>query len=125
MNKKIISTILLICLSLLAIFHIFVMTKIIPSNIVWGGQISSGDFLIMEIISLIVTILFILIVLIKSDYIKASTKIKKIAHIGIWIMTFYFGLNIITNLFAQTITEKVIFIPLSIILVFCCINIIK
>ena len=77
--KKLISArlagnVLLISLGLLAIFHILVLTKLVPSNIVWGGQIqgSATNLLTLETISLLATLVFVMIIAIKMNYIRTN-----------------------------------------------------
>ena len=70
--KKIISAklagrVLLGMLILLSIFHVLVLTRVIPSDFIWGGQVdgTTGNLFTLEIISLVVTILFIFVTFLK------------------------------------------------------------
>jgi hypothetical protein len=93
-SAKLAGNTLLISLILLSIFHILVLTKIVPSNIVWGGRSSNSasNIIALELIALLVTLIFILIVALKAGYLKIS-KLKKVATVGIWIMAGFFLLN--------------------------------
>jgi len=67
--KKLISAkqagrILLIFLSLLIIFHLLLLFKIIPASEFWGGQINkeSTNWFIMEIFAILIILIFITII---------------------------------------------------------------
>ena len=47
---------------------------------------------------------------------EKNKTLKKISDVLIWIMVVYFAFMIFGNLIAKTLTEKVIFIPLSFIM---------
>jgi hypothetical protein len=122
--KKIISlklagNILLIGYALLSIFHVLVLTQIVPSDIVWGGQAagSQTNMRTLETISLIVTVLFAIVVAAKIDYIKAS-KYKKVINIFLWIIFAYSLLNTVGNLASGVSVENLIMAPVTIIIAF-------
>ena len=122
--KKIISlklagNILLIGYALLAIFHVLVLTQIVPSDIVWGGQAagSQSNMRTLEIISLIVTFLFAIVIAAKINYIKAS-KYKNVINIFLWIIFAYSLLNTVGNLASGVSVENLIMAPVTIIIAF-------
>jgi hypothetical protein len=124
MMRRIISlqlagNILLIGYGLLAIFHVLVLTRIIPSGIVWGGQIagSQTNLRTLETISLVVTLLFAIVVAAKIDYIKAS-RYKKVINILLWIIFAYSILNTLGNLASGVSVENLIMAPITIIMAF-------
>lgn len=116
-SAKLAGNTLLISLILLSIFHILVLTKIVPSNIVWGGRSSNSasNIIALELIALLVTLIFILIVSLKAGYLKIS-KLKKVATVGIWIMAGFFLLNMAGNLSSPSLVEKMVFGPLTLIM---------
>jgi hypothetical protein len=116
-SAKLAGNTLLISLILLSIFHILVLTKIVPSNIVWGGRSSNSasNIIALELIALLVTLIFILIVALKAGYLKIS-KLKKVATVGIWIMAGFFLLNMAGNLSSPSLVEKMVFGPLTLIM---------
>jgi len=95
---------------LLAIFHVLIILEILPSGIVWGGQAkdSQSNLVTLEIISLVVTLIFVFIIAAKIGYIEAG-KFKKVIKGGVWIMFVYFILNIFGNLASSVLIEKMIF----------------
>lgn len=114
---KLAGNLLLIVLVMLVIFHILILLKIIPPGIVWGGQAngSPGRLFYLELISLIVTLLFIVIVAVKLNYLRLP-RLRKAANIGLWVMFVYFILNTIGNLASDVTMEKVVFTPITLIL---------
>ena len=118
-NVKWAGNLLLIAFGLLAIFDILILLNIVPSDIVWGGQIKdSATKLILETIALFVTFLFAAIVAAKMDYIKAG-KFKKAVNIGVWIIFGYLILNTLGNLASGVSFENLIFAPITVALAIC------
>jgi hypothetical protein len=110
---------LLISFGLLAVFDVLILLNILPSDIVWGGQIKDlASKLILEIIALFVTCIFAVIIAAKMDYIKAE-KFKKAVNIGVWVIFAYLILNTIGNLASGISFEKLIFAPITVALAIC------
>ncbi len=122
--KKLISAkwaanILLISFGLLAVFDIFILLNILPSDIVWGGQIKDPTSkLIFVATGFFVIFLFAIIVAAKVNYIQAE-KFRKAANIGIWVMFVYLILNTLGNLVSSVSFENLIFAPITLVLAFC------
>jgi len=123
--KKLISTklagnILLFSLGSLFIFHVLVLLKIIPAAIVWGGQIKGvpANLVTLEVVALLVTGLFILIVAAKTNYIQVG-KFSGAVTIGVWLIFIYLLLNTLGNLASGISLEKLLFAPITIILALC------
>ena len=115
-SAKLAGNILIISMILLVIFHILILFKVVPSEIIWGGQIKDkSSIIIYEMIALFISLVFIMIIAIKIDYIKA-VKLKKVINIGIWVIFVYFVLNTIGNLASGVSVEKLIFAPITILL---------
>ncbi len=122
--KKLISVrlagnLLLAAMTMLIIFHILVMTGILPSQIVWGGQINEAEtnMVLLETIALIVSLLFTGIIAAKTGYLLRD-RYRKIIDISMWIIFAYFLFNIVGNLASAAAVESLIFAPLTIILAF-------
>jgi hypothetical protein len=112
--------ILLVSLGLLFGFHILVLLRALPANIIWGGQVGSSHsrLVILEAIALVVTALFALIVAAREGYVKAG-KYRGLVSVGIWIMFAFLILNTAGNLASGVTAEKLIFTPITLILAFC------
>ncbi len=111
--------ILLFFMILLAIFHVFILLKVFPSEIVWGGQMrkSSTNMVTLEIIALFITLIFTLIIAAKRGYIRVG-KFEKLLNIGMWIIFAYFILNTIGNLTSAVFIENLIFTPITLLMSF-------
>jgi hypothetical protein len=114
---KITGNLLLAILSLLALFHVMVILGLFPYDQTWGGTIEDeSQVIIYEGFAVVSTLLFMLIVGVKLNYIKTK-KLKKAADIGIWVMAIFFTLSLIGNLTAKGEMERALFIPISLVLV--------
>ena len=123
--KKLISTklagnMLLFSLGLLFIFHVLVLLKIIPADIVWGGQLKGvpTNLVTLETVALLMTAVFILVVAAKLGYLQAG-KLSGVVNIGVWLIFAYLLLNTMGNLASGISFEKLVFAPITIILALC------
>lgn len=115
-SVKLAGNISIVLMVLLIIFHILIMIRIVPYDIVWGGQIKDDVSLMkFEIFGLVTSFLFLVIVLVKVDYLR-FTKFRKITNIAVWIIFVFFLLNTVGNLASGVTLEKLIFTPITIIL---------
>jgi hypothetical protein len=119
-SAKLASNLLLGSLGLLALFDILVLLKVIPAGIVWGGAIqdSAASLVALELIALMVTLLFAVVVAVKANYINVS-RFKKAASIGVWLIFAYLLLNTVGNLASGIAFENLIFAPITVLLAFC------
>ena len=119
-SAKLAGNVLLFSMGLLFIFHVLVLLKIIPADIVWGGQIRGvpANLVTLETVALLVTAVFILIVAAKTGYVQ-SGKLSGAVTIGIWLIFAYLVLNTLGNLASGISFEKLIFAPITIILALC------
>ncbi len=116
-STRLAGNVLLVALSFLAIFHILVLLDVISGIAVWGGYVegSNPDLMLMESISLVVTIIFILIVAVRAG-IFCKGRFIILTKIGMWVIFIFFLLNLIGNITSPVSTEKYIFAPLALIL---------
>jgi hypothetical protein len=110
-------------LSLSIIFHLLVISGIIPFNLVWGGNIADkGELWLMESISIAVNLIMLLFVGSYSGVI--SYKISPtVARTGFWMMFILFLLNTLGNILSTNPLETYIFTPLTILLSLFCLRI--
>lgn len=110
------SLLMIIIITSILIFHILVISGVVPYTIIWGGKIKShGEMISFTSISIAINSLMILIVLMRIKIINFNNHPVKI-RVALWIMVILFGLNTLGNLFSQTILEKIIFTPLTVLL---------
>jgi hypothetical protein len=119
-SAKLAGNLLLISLGLLAVFDILILFHVVPSNIVWGGQIkgAAANLIPLEVIALVVTFLFAMVIAARMDYIKAG-RFTKAVNIGVWIIFAYLLLNTLGNLASGVSFENLIFAPITLILGLC------
>lgn len=115
---------MLTLLGIILVFHLLILFQIIPYQIVWGGRLQSvTDMQRFEIVSILVVDLIILVILLKSGYIKHNIPMKIIDGL-MWVIVGLFALNTVGNLFAQTSTEMIVFTPMTIVSVILCFRIV-
>jgi hypothetical protein len=115
-SAKLAGNITLILLAILIIFHVLVLMRAIPHEIVWGGQISDVSSLVyFEGFAIMLTFIFALIIGIKTGHIKYVIT-RKLANIGVWLISAYFLINTTGNLASGITAEKMIFAPITILL---------
>lgn len=116
-SARLAGNILLTLLILFIVFDVLVMLKIVPSNIVWGGQLqdSTSSVATLEFVAILVTLLFALIVAAKMEYIKVRNFANAIT-VGLWIIFAYMLLNTVGNLASGVSAEKLIFAPITIVM---------
>ncbi|MFZ4544662.1 MAG: hypothetical protein ACOYOA_11465 [Saprospiraceae bacterium] len=100
-------------LSAVVLFHLLIITQIIPYNIVWAGRLKSiTDMLYFESSSLAINLFLILVLLLKGVIIRNSIS-PRILNSILWFFVGLFAVNTIGNLFAETLFEKIVFTPLT------------
>ncbi len=116
-SAKLAGKILLWALGLLAAFHVLVLLRVVPSDIIWGGQIggSAANLMTLEIISLVITLLFAAIVASKMNYILAG-KFRIPIAVGMWIVFGYMILNLVGNLASAVSFENLVFAPITLVM---------
>ena len=88
------------------VFHFFIVTKLIPYDIAWGGRIQNDqEMYVFEALSIIVNLFLALILLMKGNYMKPIFSDRTLNTI-LWIYFGMFILNTVGNIFAKTNLEK-------------------
>jgi len=98
--------ILIVLLTLVILFHFFIIAKIVPYNIAWGGRLANDTAMyFFETISILINAILILVLLLKGKIINHSLQ-EKLLNIILWFFLLLFSLNTIGNLLAKTNFEK-------------------
>lgn len=119
-SERVAANSLLVILSLVTVFHLFVLMGIIPFEIVWGGRLESTDqMIVFESVSLFLNIIMILVIMLHTGYFKVRAD-QRITTVVLWLMTILFLINTVGNLLSTNQTEKIIFTPLTAILCLFC-----
>jgi len=119
-SAKLAGNILLAAMGLLFVFHILVLLRVLPADIVWGGQIQGVEtnLIMLESVALLVTLFFTLIIAAKTGYIQTG-KLSGAVNIGVWLIFAFLLLNILGNLASGVFFENLIAAPITIILALC------
>jgi hypothetical protein len=108
MTSKLAIKIMLWLITIITLFHLAILTKIIPYEITWGGRLENdSEMYVFETISIIFNIFLGLVLFIKDERLPALIPMKVI-NIILWVFLILFGLNTIGNIFAETLFEKIL-----------------
>ncbi|MCB1165158.1 MAG: hypothetical protein KDK33_03330 [Leptospiraceae bacterium] len=95
------------------VFHVCVITGIVPHHYVWGGRIESPDEMFgKELLSMAVLAVSALIVSVRAGFLFPG-KLTVLIRIFVWILFGLFVLNTIGNLLARTSLETWAFTPIT------------
>ncbi|MBP6459845.1 MAG: hypothetical protein KA264_07110, partial [Crocinitomicaceae bacterium] len=99
--------------------HFSILTQLIPYNVVWGGKLTSEKQMVgFETISIFVNLVILLIVCFKGQHIRNSIS-EKVINAILWVFFIIFSLNTFGNLFAESLIERIVFTPLTLLLAIC------
>ena len=99
--------------SVVIIFHLSVITQIIPYKIVWAGKLNSAkEMYAFEITSITINLFFVVILLIIAHYIKHTIH-ERLLNLILWMFLVLFVFNTIGNLMAETAFERFVFTPMT------------
>lgn len=106
MTSKLAIKIMLWLITIVTLFHLAILIKIIPYEITWGGRLKNdSEMHVFETISILINIFLGLVVMIKGERLPAFIPMK-VVNIILWVFLIIFGLNTIGNIFAKTLIEK-------------------
>ncbi len=97
------------------IFHLLIVFQVIPYTIVWAGKLKTIDEMYaFEVASISINVFLVAVLLLKGNYVKHRIS-DKIFNAILWIFVALFALNTIGNLLAETLFEKIVFTPLTLV----------
>ena len=106
MNQKLSNNILLFLIGAITIFHLLILTKVIPYEYTWGGRLKNDkEMYVFEVASIAINLLFGFVIMLKAGYIKSGIP-TKVVNIILWALLILFLLNTVGNLLAKTNFEK-------------------
>lgn len=111
---------LLLIFSLVTVFHLLIIVRIIPFDIVWGGGLKDADqMIVFESISLLLNVIMISVVGSYVGLLKIRMNQRNIT-VAFWLMTILFFINTVGNGLSGNQTENFFFTPLTLVIcVFC------
>lgn len=98
---------------LVIVFHLLIVAQVIPYTIVWAGRLNSvQEMYAFEAVSIIINFLLVIVLLLKGEYIKNRLS-RRLLNGFLWFFLIVFALNTVGNLTAETLFERVVFTPLT------------
>lgn len=114
-SEKITINVLILLLSLVVVFHIFVIGGVIPFEIVWGGRLTDvSKMRVYESISIGLNLMMLFMVMTKAGILHFRIN-EKVYRIFFGLMCLLFLLNTAGNIFSKNDLERMIFTPLTLI----------
>lgn len=107
---------ILIILTPMILFHLLVLTGVVPFTIVWGGRISKPEEMVrFETISVLALLFIVFIVAVSAGFIPLRVK-PVFLKTAFWLTAALFLLNTLGNLNAATDLERNLFTPATLLL---------
>jgi hypothetical protein len=102
------------------ILHLLIISQLVPSDIIWGGQIKEdqSNLYSLEIVAITALLWFTGIVTEKIGLIKVG-KFKVAINVVMWVVFLYMILNTLGNFASGVSSETLFFGPLTIVMAFC------
>ena len=99
--------------ALVLIYHLLIITGAIPYEATWGGRLQNeAEMLRFESFSIAMNLFILLLVLIKSGYVKVNIPATVIT-VFLWLLVALFSLNTVGNLLSASFWELIIFTPMT------------
>jgi hypothetical protein len=113
---------ILIILSAMVLFHIAILTGLVPFDIVWGGRLKdAAQMRRFETVSILTNAVMMAVVAIRGGYLPVRIP-ARIITIALWLMVALFVLNTLGNLASVNRWERFIFTPLTGVLALLCLR---
>jgi hypothetical protein len=103
-------------LAAIVVFHVLVVSGVLPKTIVWGGRISDPARVVRAEIGSTALLLIAAAIVVLRWRSLANGSPNIVAAVGTWVLVALFTVNTVGNLFAKTLFERVIFTPLTLLL---------
>ena len=88
------------------VFHLFIVIKIIPYDITWGGRLQNDtEMYVFETNSILVNVFLSWVLLMKGNHVKYKFP-NQVVNVILWIFFVIFILNTVGNIFAKTFFEQ-------------------
>ena len=104
---------IILLLSVALVYHVLILTQVVPYQNVWGGRLGNlQEMYSFETIAVLIN-LTILAVTLARLLDEADSKLLRILC---WICCLLYALNTVGNIFAQTYFERLVFMPVTLLL---------
>lgn len=116
LRTRIAGRVILSLLSLIILFHLTIITGLVPYDIVWGGRLETqSQMLVFEMVSIGINFFILWLVAMKMKIVKPVLSPKTL-RVLFWLLFGLFSLNTLGNLMAENHLEMIIFTPLTLLL---------
>ncbi|MEQ9375550.1 MAG: hypothetical protein RIG68_10240 [Imperialibacter sp.] len=100
-------------LSLVLVYHLIIITGLIPYEATWGGRLQNREQMLrFETVSIVVNLFILTVILIKGGYLKLKLP-AIVLKVLLWAFAVLFALNTVGNLASTSVLELIIFTPLT------------
>jgi hypothetical protein len=107
-------------LGAVSLFHVLILTEVIPFTIVWGGRLKDlAQMRVFETVSLGINALMLWMIAMRGGYAKLRVP-QKVVTIFLWVVAGVFMLNTIGNVLSHDTFEKFFFTPVTLLLAILC-----
>ena len=107
---------MLVLLTLIVLFHVLVLTGIIPFTIIGGGRITTrAEMVRLEVPALLINLVMLLVVAARAGLVKWRIN-PTLFRVVFWVLFAVFLLNTLGNLLSTNTLEKLVFTPLTMLL---------
>jgi hypothetical protein len=112
-NFKFAAHAMIAMLSLVLVYHIAIITGLIPYEATWGGRLQNREQMLrFETVSIVVNLFILTVILIKGGYLKLKLP-TMVLKVLLWAFAALFALNTVGNLASTSMLELIIFTPLT------------
>ena len=113
------ATTLLVLTAGVVVFHLLIVTQVLPYSIVWGGRLTSySEMIRFESVSIALNFLIAALAAMAGGFIPniLPTNILKLL---LWALFVILVFNTIANPFSATLFEAVVFTPVTFVMAVC------
>ena len=121
-SLKLAVTAMLVILTLVILFHLFILTEIIPYSFGCEGEFQTiHQMRSVETDSILIIVFMMLVIAMKGKVVKLKVP-EKLITIFLWLFVIYFTMNTIGNLVAKTCSETILFSPITLVSAILCLR---
>lgn len=97
-------------------FHLLIVLRVLPFEIVWGGKLrSEPEMMQLEITSIVVTGILLCAVMLRVGYFRVKLN-PLIFKVVFGLMVLLFTLNTLGNILSENAIERAVFTPVTILM---------
>ena len=119
-SVKYAATLMMIFLSISVVFHLLILTGVIPYKLVWSGLLDTDLQMVMYAISSITALIVVICVIsIRGGYMKPFVS-KSALRAILWMLVVLFLLGAVGIILSKTTLEMILFTPPTLISAILC-----